>query len=110
MNPFTQHTQQQGITYFEHLYFAMGIAWRLSSSAMAFAMHAIFPFIDINNVLDLEATTDFLQQRNHWIENAKLERQTKSLTTNEESLTINKESLMTNKRYSNFVDLWAKKI
>ena len=76
MNPFTQHTQQQGITYFTHLFFAMGIAWRLSSSVIAFAMHAIFPFIDIDVTLDLEATTDFLQERNHWIENAKLEGRT----------------------------------
>ena len=49
MNPFTKHTQQQGITYFKHWYFAMGIAWRLLNSVFAFAVHAIFPFIDINN-------------------------------------------------------------
>jgi hypothetical protein len=71
MNPFTQHTQQQGVTYFEHWCFAMGIAWRLSGSVLAFAVHAIFPFMDIDTTLDLDATTDFLQKRNHWIENAK---------------------------------------
>ena len=26
MNIFTEHTQQQGVTYVEHLFFAMGIA------------------------------------------------------------------------------------
>jgi hypothetical protein len=71
MNPFTQHTQQQGVTYFEHFCFAMGIALRLSGSVFAFAAHAIFPFIDIDATLDLEATADFLQKRNHWIERAK---------------------------------------
>jgi hypothetical protein len=71
MNPFTQHTQQQDVSYFEHFCFAMGIAWRLSGSVFAFAAHAIFPFIDIDATLDLEATADFLQKRNHWIENAK---------------------------------------
>ena len=71
MNPFTRHTQQQGITYLEHLFFATGIAWRLSGSVIAFAAHAIFPFIDIDKTLDLEATVDYLQERNHWIEKAK---------------------------------------
>ena len=72
MNPFTQHTQQQGVTYLQHLSFATGIAWRLSSSVIAFAAHAIFPFIDIDKTLDLEATVDFLQERNNWIESATL--------------------------------------
>lgn len=71
MNPLTQHTQQQGVTYFEHWCFAMGIALRLSNSVFAFTVHAIFPFIDIDAKLDLEATADFLQKRNHWIESAK---------------------------------------
>ena len=70
MNPFTRHTQQQGVTYLEHLFFAAGIAWRLSSSVIAFTVHAIFPFIDIDKILDLEAMVDYLQERNNWIENA----------------------------------------
>jgi len=74
MNPFTEHTQQQGITYFAHGCFAMGIAWRLLASVAAFAIHAIFPFIDIERRLDLEATAAFLQQRNRWIEQAKQKR------------------------------------
>jgi hypothetical protein len=74
MNPFTEHTQQQGITYFAHACFAMGIAWRLLASVAAFALHAIFPFIDIERRLDLEATAAFLQQRNRWIEQAKQNR------------------------------------
>ena len=47
MNIFTEHTQQQGVTYNEHMLFAMGIALRLLSSVIAFALHAVFPFIDI---------------------------------------------------------------
>lgn len=75
MNPFTQHTQQQGVTYLEHLYFAAGIAQRLLSSVLAFVVHAIFPFIDIDKNLDLEATVEFLKERNHWIERAKSNKQ-----------------------------------
>ena len=56
MNPFTIHTQQQGVTYVEHLYFAMGIAYRLFISVLAFAAHALLPFIDIKPEHDLEAT------------------------------------------------------
>ena len=72
MNPFTQHTRQQGVTYLQHLSFAAGIAWRLSSSVVAFVVHAIFPFIGIDKTLDLEATVDYLQERNHWIESTAL--------------------------------------
>lgn len=75
MNPSAQHAQQQGISYFEHLYFAMGIAWHLSSCVFAFAMHAVFPFTNIDATFDLDATTGFLQERNYWIENAKLKEQ-----------------------------------
>lgn len=89
MNPFTRHTQQQGVTYIEHLFFAAGIAWRLSSSVFAFAAHAIFPFIDIDKTLDLEATVDYLQERNHWIENEKLNKQKNlSMTVDTKNHTI----------------------
>jgi len=79
MKLFTNHTQQQGITYIEHWYFAMSIACRLLSSAIAFAVHAIFPFINIDVTLDLEATINFLQERNHWIESTKLKEQKKPI-------------------------------
>ena len=71
MNPFTEHTQQQGITYFEHWRFAMGIAWRLLIVVIAFALHAVFPFIGIEPRYDLEATMSFLDERNRWIEGAR---------------------------------------
>jgi hypothetical protein len=70
MNPFTEHTKQQGITYWQHYCFAFGIAVRLFNSVSAFALHAIFPFIDIERRLDLEATSAFLLERNNWIKNA----------------------------------------
>ena len=70
MNPFTQHTNQQGVSYWQHGCFAMGIAWRLFNSVSAFMLHAIFPFIDIDKRLDLEATSEFLIERNNWIESA----------------------------------------
>jgi hypothetical protein len=70
MNPFTQHTNQQGVTYWEHWCFAMGISWRLFNSVSALTLHAIFPFMEIEKRLDLEATAAFLLERNDWIENA----------------------------------------
>jgi len=71
MTLFTKHTQQQGVTYLEHLFFAVGIAMRLANSVIAFALHGIFPFIDIKKELDLEATARFIHSKNNWIENKK---------------------------------------
>ena len=71
MNPFTRHTQQQGVSYTEHWFFAMGIAGRLFVSVIAFALHAIFPFINIEQRHDLEATMAYLNERNEWIESQK---------------------------------------
>ena len=68
MNTFTLHTEQQGVTYDEHCCFALGIAWRLLNSVIAFVLHALFPFIGIERRYDLEATMDFLDERNRWIE------------------------------------------
>ena len=68
MNLFTTHTQQQGVTYFEHWFFAMGIAHRLLVSVVAFTLHALLPFIPIAPRHDLEATTAYLVERNQWIE------------------------------------------
>ncbi len=68
MNPFTAHTQAQGVTYMEHWFFALGIAGRLMISVIAFALHGIFPFIDIAKRHDLEATMAYLNERNEWIE------------------------------------------
>lgn len=72
MNPFTEHTQQQGVSYFEHWLFAMGIACRLMNVVIAFVLHAVLPFIGIERHYDLEATMDFLHERNGWIEDARL--------------------------------------
>ena len=70
MNPFTTHTQKQGVTYWDHWGFAMGIAYRLLVSVLAFAIHAMLPFISIESSNYLEATAEFLEERNHWIETA----------------------------------------
>lgn len=71
MNPFTAHPHRQGVTYFEHWCFAMGIACRLLMSVVAFAAHALLPSISIKPRLDLEATAAFLMERNQWIETAR---------------------------------------
>lgn len=70
MTVFTRHPHEQGIGYFEHWVFAMGIAWRLLSSVVAFTVHAILPFITIERRLDLESTAAFLAERNRFIEGA----------------------------------------
>ena len=74
MKPFTKHTQAQGLSYSEHWCFAMGVAWRLTSSVVAFALHAFFPFIHIERRLDFEATMEFINERNEWLENIKKNR------------------------------------
>ena len=68
MNIFTAHTAAQGVTYVEHLVFALRIAARLSRSVIAFTLHAIFPFIGIRKEHDLEATAAFILEQNDWIE------------------------------------------
>ena len=70
MNAFTSHPREQGVTYFEHWAFAMGIAWRLLRSVSSFALHALLPFISIERHFDLEATSAFLLERNRFIERA----------------------------------------
>ena len=70
MTIFARHPHDQGITYFEHWGFAMGIAWRLLCSVLAFAIHAVMPWITIEKQYDLEATSAFLLERNDFIETA----------------------------------------
>jgi hypothetical protein len=71
MNPFINHPRKQGITYLEHWCFAMGIAYRLLASVVAFVFHAMLPYIPIEPRLDLEATASYLWERNRWIETAR---------------------------------------
>jgi Family of unknown function (DUF6356) len=68
MNIFTDHPRKQGISYFEHWNFAMGIAWRLLRSVLAFSVHATLPAVSIASPLDLEATSAYLLDRNSYIE------------------------------------------
>jgi hypothetical protein len=68
MTIFTQHPHDQGVSYFEHRGFAMGIRWPLLRSVMAFAIHALLPCIKIDKHLDFEATSTYLLQRNSFIE------------------------------------------
>lgn len=68
MRLFTAHPKKQGLSYFEHWLFAMGIAGRLVASAIAFAIHALLPFVTIKRELDLEATAASLLERNQFVE------------------------------------------
>jgi hypothetical protein len=57
MTIFTEHPHAQGVTYFEHWSFAIGIAWRLLRSVLAFSLHALLPFITIARQFDLRPPT-----------------------------------------------------
>jgi hypothetical protein len=70
MTVFTQHPHEQGVSYSEHLDFAIGIAWHLFMCVLSFITHALFPFITIKRQFDLEATSAFLLERNRFIEAA----------------------------------------
>lgn len=85
MNAMTAHPHEQGVSYFEHWEFAMGIAWRLLASVVAFALHALLPFITIKPPLDLEATAAFLLERNRFIEAAAASGGTKNQTAHPET-------------------------
>ena len=67
MNIFTHHPRDHGFGYREHFGFAMRIAGRLFQSVLAFAAHAILPFLPIEPQLDLEATAAFLQLMNRLV-------------------------------------------
>lgn len=70
MNVFTKHPHEQGVSYFEHWVFAAGVAWRLLQSVFAFTIHGLLPFITIERRLDFEATSEYLLERNRFIEQA----------------------------------------
>jgi len=73
-SPFTAHPREQGLTYWEHWWFAIAVAARLARSVVAFAAHAILPCVPISARLDLEATAERLLEYNRWIEAAKRSR------------------------------------
>ena len=52
----------------------MAVAWHLLNSVIAFTLYAFLPFIDIDRKLDFEATMDFINARNQWLENIKKNR------------------------------------
>ena len=69
MNTFIRQSHRPGESYTKRLVFAISIAARLTRSVVAFALHAIFPFIDIHRSLDLEATARFIRIKIDRIEN-----------------------------------------
>jgi len=53
-NPFTQHPQEVGETYFQHMCAALGITGRLALATHCHLIHAVFPFIHPPLGTDLE--------------------------------------------------------
>ena len=80
MTIFTNHPHEQGVSYSEHLGFAIGISGRLLMSVVVFILHALFPFISIDREFDLEATSAFLLERNRFIESAAANRRPQFVT------------------------------
>lgn len=72
MTLLTDHPYAQGFTDGTHFAVAAGIAFRLLRSAVAFAIHAILPFVSIEPRLDLEATSAYLLARNRFVEQSAL--------------------------------------
>lgn len=70
MNPFTAHTAA-GSHLYRTLVLCHGHCYRLLTSVVAFAAHAILPFIPIKPEYDLEVTVAYLNERNNWIKSAK---------------------------------------
>ena len=88
MSILTAHLHDQGLSYFEHWLFAMGIAWRLVSSAIAFAIHALLPFVRIKTELDLEATAASLLERNHFVEQSAIRARAWRKTVDDEAVAL----------------------
>lgn len=97
MNPFTEHTQAQGLSYPEYWFFAMGVAWRLLNSVFAFTLHVIFPFIHIERRLNFETTMDFINEQNDWLENIK-----KNRWLNQYSITVQDPMQHKNQGYAHY--------
>jgi len=60
-----KHLKERKISYVSHGLFALGIAIRLGASAVAFAIHAILPFVPIPESLNLEATGLYLFEKDN---------------------------------------------
>ena len=72
----------------------MAVAWRLLNSVIAFTLYAFLPFIDIDRKLDFEATMDFINERNQWLENIKKNRWfDASLTTVQDQIHYENQSV-----------------
>lgn len=59
-NPFTQHPNSVGETYFEHMLIALKGAYRLGMSSFLFVFHSFFTFIPVPKPYDLDSTSDWL--------------------------------------------------
>jgi hypothetical protein len=47
-NSFTKHPEEVGMTYFQHLVFAMNLAKLTITACVASMIHAIFPFLFVS--------------------------------------------------------------
>ena len=45
---FTEHLQAAGMTYYQHMIHATGLAWECNKVSLALMVHSLFPFLFTN--------------------------------------------------------------
>mgnify|MGYP003112785800 CR=1 FL=1 len=63
-NPFTNHPNSVGETWYQHFKFSISIGIRLLSSGLYFIVHSIFPFIELHKKYNLSDTSLWLHEKN----------------------------------------------
>jgi len=72
INPFTRHPWlHAGRGYWSHMLFAVKISARIGLSCLIFLVHAIFPFIPIPKVLNIDKLSQFLENMNQSVKKNK---------------------------------------
>ena len=67
-----KHLRKNGVTYTEHLLFALKIGCRLWVSSLFLILHSVIPIVSVPRDLNLESMTRYLQKqnedRNSWVD------------------------------------------
>ena len=58
------HLKENNVTYLEHAKFALGICFNMACSCLWFAVHGVVPQIQIPQVFNLEAMSEYLKGKN----------------------------------------------
>ena len=58
----SEHLRSEGMTYLQHLVYALKLSTRLSISALCLTIHSILPFISPPIGYDMESLKDILNE------------------------------------------------